>query len=748
MKMRLSNSDYWDLFLCYDCVDGLDNNQILTDCILIDIDINNNNSYSGNTLYSLTTWTGATINGSGITLNDIGLTGIDNGLITYNCNTPTSGQTFLSTFTGSTLLLTSADTRFSMNRVTGCTYQYPITIETSTPKGRHANLCGGFYQGFFKLSDKTYFKEISDNKFVWPLEWFRCPPVCSGETITDCCGTGHTGESSSCIDPNKAYQCYLDLKPVPYNYQILPDRLGGLNIPCLDGWTATFWLNKKSTSCSGNTLNNLNPNNKGFFFYMGTRSENKFWNQFSGETGYTTSSGYPLPPPIESKQELNNNPFLVYTPKGCGCFSGITTEIISEKDRNLDIIDNALGFRIKDDGSIGFRSVVSTGVCSAVTATTIVDCHEQCGCCSTATTTSTTVSTQYITGASINECYSESNLITPDKWTHIAIRFKPYEQYTGCILETLPKRKGQLTVYVDGYLKWTLEDFDEFIFKDLDEYREKQQGVPFTYSWGGGTQGLIESNTVNGPDLKDKNLFLQNNFAGSFEGKVSTFKLYGCSLDVTTIRKEITNVVDFVDTNYSYDSSTNLSWPTSSVGYTLYTSGFTSADDGFTISPILLPTSFSTNGLPSTNLYVSTNGYFTIASGGSSILNGPTNSNPATMAANPGDNWLQTGTTMTDGDVQNVYYETGTSGGSKYFVKLLVYGGTYGATTSPTSWIANFYRDSLYQWLEVRAKSTLRGSVGPYNSTSVAQPSSTTSKVWRGDLNGQNWVYLGTGSVI
>ena len=67
-------------------------------------------------------------------------------------------------------------------------------------------------------------------------------------------------------------------------------------------------------------------------------------------------------------------------------------------------------------------------------------------------------------------------------------------------METLPKRKGQLTVYVDGYLKWTLEDFDEFIFKDLDEYREKQQGVPFTYSWGGGTQGLIESNTVNGPD--------------------------------------------------------------------------------------------------------------------------------------------------------------------------------------------------------------------------------------------------------
>ena len=199
--------------------------------------------------------------------------------------------------------------------------------------------------------------------------------------------------------------------------------------------------------------------------------------------------------------------------------------------------------------------------------------------------------------------------------------------------------------------------------------------------------------------------------------------------------------------SYSYEPSVNLSWPASSAGYTLYTGGVTNADDGFTNLPITLPTSFSTNGVSSSNLYVSTNGFFTIGSGSGTILPGPTQATPASMAANPSDNWLQPGLTMTDGDVQNVYYQTGTSGGTKYFVKLLVYGGTYGAQTSPTSWIANFYRDSTYQWLEVRAKSTLRGSVGPYNAVSVAQPSSTTSRVWRGDLNGQNWVYLGTGSV-
>jgi hypothetical protein len=538
MKMRLSNSDYWDLFLCYDCVDEQDNSIILDECILVDMDINDNSSYSGDTIYSLTTWTGSTINGSGITLNDIGLTGIDNGYILYDCTGSTSGTSFLSTFTGSSLTLTSADTRFSMTRVTGCTYDYNINIVIEEVGGRYSDLCGGFYQGFFKLSDITYFNEISDNKFIWPLDWFRCPTICSGDTITDCCGTGVTTGQSCTVDPNKSYQCYLNTKPVPYNYQILPERLGGLDIPCLDGWTATFWLNKNSTTCGGNTLNNLYPNNKGFFFYMGTRSENKFWDLFSGETGYTTSSGYPLPPPVISEEVLNNNPFLVYQPSGCGYFSGITTERTQEKDKNADIINNALGFRIKDDGSIGFRTIVSTGVCKTVTATTIVDCHEQCGCGCTGSTTTTSVTTKYVTGTSIYECYSQSGLVSNDVWSHIAIRFKPYEQYTGCILKTLPKRKGVLTVYVNGFLKWTLEEFDEFIFRELDEYREKQQGVPFNYSWGGGTQGLLESNTVNGPDVKDEDLVIQNNFAGTFEGKVSTFKLYGCSLDITTIREE------------------------------------------------------------------------------------------------------------------------------------------------------------------------------------------------------------------
>ena len=47
-------------------------------------------------------------------------------------------------------------------------------------EGNYARLCGGFYQGFFKLSDRTFFVPKDDNKFTWepsdfcldrPIKW-------------------------------------------------------------------------------------------------------------------------------------------------------------------------------------------------------------------------------------------------------------------------------------------------------------------------------------------------------------------------------------------------------------------------------------------------------------------------------------------------------------------------------------------------------------------------------------------------
>lgn len=203
----------------------------------------------------------------------------------------------------------------------------------------------------------------------------------------------------------------------------------------------------------------------------------------------------------------------------------------------------------------------------------------------------------------------------------------------------------------------------------------------------------------------------------------------------------------YVD-NYRYEPNILLSWPSSTTGYSLYGGGFTSPDDGYSNVALPMPTTFVINGFSSNNFYLSTNGYFTIGLGASNIINSPQQlSYPAPMAGNPGDNWLQPGLMMGDGDIQNWYYKTGDDGGGKYFVKNIIYSGNYGAASTPSSYLINFYRDNNYEWLETRVKSNTRGNVGPYNSTDVSQGASTTSRVWRGDLNGQNWVYMGTGSV-
>ena len=157
------------------------------------------------------------------------------------------------------------------------------------------------------------------------------------------------------------------------------------------------------------------------------------------------------------------------------------------------------------------------------------------------------------------------------------------------------------------------------------------------------------------------------------------------------------------------------------------------------------------NGTPSSNLYVSTNGYFTLGSGSITRFTSPTSGPPSTLCGNPGDNYLSPGAPLNDSTTQNVWYRTGYEGEGKHFIKLLVYGGTCcnASTLIPTSWVANFYRDTEYQWLEVMVKSTstIQGSAGPYNVSSVAQTPGTATKVWRGDLNGENWVYMGLGTV-
>lgn len=530
---RLSDSDYWDLYLSSDETYNDPCNGIISgDSLVAFFDFNNSAVFNtaNTSIISLIAWTGATTPSSGLTLYDIGLTSIDNGLITYNKPSgDTSNLTLLSALTGNTISFSSADTKFWMHEVTGMTnsYIYPIETQTEPVIGDYKQFCGGFYQGFYKLHG--------------------------------------------------------------YDYQTLPNRMH-------KGWVTEFWL-KKQDICSGYTGTTLNddfPNNKGFFYFVGTRSENKFWDQFEGnntgstllctsgctewctepkEIDMTTSSGIPLDPPKIFIRDINNkfllynrastapncssgcgtgdsdglphgltpcnftadsltissttvytdseNQFLVYNRSvgnhNCGCgdgghtgftacnYTGRTTEI-NPLNWSGDVVSNALGFRIKDDGSIGYRKLnytCSTGHTSAIT---------------------------------MDEGYSISGTVKDDVWTHVAVRFVADITYDECQLIKDGPRIGKLMFYINGKLKYVKKDFIEVVPRALDEHKEKQQTVPYNLSIGGGSQGLIESQTFDGPDSNDSNLLIEENFAGTFIGGISQFRYYDDKLSWCAIK--------------------------------------------------------------------------------------------------------------------------------------------------------------------------------------------------------------------
>jgi len=68
---------------------------------------------------------------------------------------------------------------------------------------------------------------------------------------------------------------------------------------------------------------------------------------------------------------------------------------------------------------------------------------------------------------------------------------------------------------------------------------------------GGGSQGLIETQTFDGRDTKDLGLPIEQNFAGSFLGGISQFKFNICDLYFDDIQNIYNNELPrYLNTNF------------------------------------------------------------------------------------------------------------------------------------------------------------------------------------------------------
>jgi len=496
-------------------------------------------------------------------LCDVGLTGIDNGLVKKMSGETIQITTGLYTTNTDKYSRYKYDRRMKMHPITGFTttqnrlwdddsYDYNLIYTTDGgPVGSFARLNGGFFQGFYKIPG--------------------------------------------------------------YDYQIFPQRVSL-------GWTSEFMLRYRWTGDTNVGLNNRYPNNKGTFFYMGARAENKFYHYADGspkqDTGYTrVTSGLTCMHTCGCSSSANtaSTCLQVYqisggTSKNCSCGCNCECQVNAqypEKDPLYDGVSNGLSLRLSGDTGnprLCIKTYRITGGC------------ETTGTCQTGLTyhTGTSVTEWCSTRGIFDEC-KNTPYINLEHWVQIDAVFQrkewldtcdlyekgglgllvdtiftatpannsvslieppltheqPYDPATTEIVtfndnwtEEQIYRLGTLKLFVNGKLFMVLNNFEEIIPRLLNVEREKQIGVGYNISLGGGTQGLKDNLTFSGgcpesvsgityqqdpecltTDDLDNTIYsgltthikLEEYFGGSMIGDVSAFRMYTEPLDASQI---------------------------------------------------------------------------------------------------------------------------------------------------------------------------------------------------------------------
>ena len=587
-QFDILKDDYWDFHLCIDdsygaLVDGLTER-----CLAAYIDINDSECVWFDEIFSKKdyVWENA-INDGTLEFKNFGFTSVDNGKTYYELDRITNRE-FFDLYTKTIYKVNPDDFRLLLQKVRGnhkiYDYSNDIVIEDNMEVSK---LNGGFYQGFF--------------------------------TANDGC-----------------------------EYKVLPTDIG-------NGWTLEFELKKEDFDNDKLTMNDIYPENKGIFFYIGTRAENKWWKKYtvdkefpwckkSGfadeytddkyigydslnedyfnkvidlceecnhsideyvvdgyivkeepvensafnddyivkedrmeemtcdkiedkfcpnqqyfedeyleedlkideEMDFKSETGFDFSQPNVKELETDNK-FVIFD-RTCDGFTVKTwnegdayvlsyiehpqidnyftlmnrtcdgydvcsiQKLIDIKSKEYDILKdlyrNALAFQIKDDGSVGYKYLVKN-----------CDIEED--------------------DYKIESEWSKPNMVKSEEWVNVQVRVLPVkhkirDEHKG-ITNFYATDKMRLMFYVNGKLVLVSKELPILNLKKLNDSNDKQEGVPFNISLGGGTQGLSEVVYLNYRKPPEYSLPLEREFGGSFVGYFKSFKFYSCSLNYTEL---------------------------------------------------------------------------------------------------------------------------------------------------------------------------------------------------------------------
>jgi hypothetical protein len=263
--------------------------------------------------------------------------------------------------------------------------------------------------------------------------------------------------------------------------------------------------------------------------YFEIETDNKFVYFNRTCTGFTTHNWVPGIDGVlltgYTKQEYKTNAFLLFN-RTC---TGLTTHDVDEyfnsvwdetDDYNImkDVIGNAFSLKYNSDGSITYNY-------------TMRDCDADEGWSQQSETTL-------------------PGLIKDGEWNVVNVRFAILDNSKGIcvtsdeegntiykeIIKNIGSRKMKIMIYVNGRLVFISKELNEFRFRELKDIADRQEGVPYNISLGGGTQGLGERIWVDYLQSVNRHYYLETTYAGSFIGDIRSFKMYDCKMNLPTIK--------------------------------------------------------------------------------------------------------------------------------------------------------------------------------------------------------------------
>ena len=603
--LTIDTSNQLDMVLSQDHTQTIPvdtNNGVLnTDCLISYIDMNNPDCIIDGGVTSLTEINGKKIDYENsiadfCELNDIKLTGIDNGLVNFDKIFEESkkiNKKFYELMTEYKMPLESGDTRLKLYEVTGNTGHYSYGTRYVNGDEKYYALSGGFLQGFFKMHGFNYQTLPQHIENTWNLEFVLRPR--DYEYRKPYLDKEENGEALNLIYPdnkgiffyigtrseNKFSQFYknnMDSYPIRQGYKELCNEImngqyfhngktkedtkrrsnlenyltvASLYIPfeflnnehvCGCGYTGSYKGTLKSIvddnnniqqgsdyECEDYVIDDIDlsdfTNNTTFEGKpIDTNSivefitDNKYLLFNRTKHGYTAKTfkkdaDYTF---ILSgiTREYQKNAYLLFNRTK----NGYTTKNIDNwfnsdeyqelengtYDITKDIVGNAFALQIKDDGSIGYKYLVR-------------DCESE-------------------HKIKIESEFSYPGIITDDEWNVVNVMFSILNGNVDNCGTPYGKRKMRIYVYVNGMLKLVSKELDEFNFHELDDSFDKQEGVPYNISLGGGSQGLMESIWTNRKQMFKYVLPIEQNFAGTFIGDIRSFKFYNCKMESAQIK--------------------------------------------------------------------------------------------------------------------------------------------------------------------------------------------------------------------